>query len=191
MGRPHAAATKAGRGRHVDQPRPVAAGAAAIGEEIVGPVERQSGRAKRMGRADHLLGGLALHPQRDEHAGDLGGLEPAEHKPLEQMLGIVDRQVFAARAAWAADWAPAASGSWVAGGAEARGSPARSKVAIWFMRSPENKKARRWRAGSRMIGKASRSVAPSRRTGAIAPPQVSGRACSDGDQVRHANRVVG
>ncbi len=49
-----------------------------------------------MGGADHLLGGLTLHPQRDEHAGDLRGLEPAEHEPLEQMLGIVDRQVLPA-----------------------------------------------------------------------------------------------
>ena len=84
-----------GRGRDVDQARPVAAGAAAVGEQIVGPLERHGGGGQRAGRADHLLGGLALHPQRDQHAGDLGGLELAEHQPLEQMLGIVDRQILA------------------------------------------------------------------------------------------------
>jgi hypothetical protein len=38
--------------------------------------------------------------------------------------------------------------------------------------------------------KVSRSVAPSRRKARPAPPEVSGRGCSDGDQVRHAERVV-
>ena len=39
---------EAGGGRDVDQPRPVAAGAAAIGEQIIGPLERQ-----RRGRQAH------------------------------------------------------------------------------------------------------------------------------------------
>ena len=83
------------RGRDVDQPRPVAAGAAAIGEEIIGPVERQRRGRQGVRRADHFLGGLALHPQRDQHAGDLGRLELAEHEPLEQMLRVVARQILA------------------------------------------------------------------------------------------------
>jgi hypothetical protein len=84
-----------GRGRDVDQARAVAAGAAAIGEQIIGPLERQRGGEQAARGADHLLGGLALHPQRDQHAGDLGRLQPAEHQPLEQMLGIVDRKILA------------------------------------------------------------------------------------------------
>ena len=83
------------RSRHVDQPRSVPAGAAAIGIEIVGAVERLRRGAKRSRGADHFLGGLALHPQGDQHSGNLGGLELAEHQPLEQMLGILDWQVFA------------------------------------------------------------------------------------------------
>ena len=63
--------------------------------EIIGPFERQRGGDKRARGADHLLGGLALHAKGDQHAGDLGRLEPAEHEPLEQMLGVFDRQVFA------------------------------------------------------------------------------------------------
>ena len=95
IGRPAGDGDEGGGSRHVDQSRTVAAGAATIGIEIVGPVERQSGGAERLRRADHFLGGLALHSQSDQHSGDFGGLELAEHQPLEEMLGILDRQVFA------------------------------------------------------------------------------------------------
>ena len=86
---------EAGRGRDVDQPRPVAPGAAAVGEQAVGPVERGRGGGQRVGGADHLLRGLALHPQRDQHAADLARLEFAEHEAFEQMLGVVDGEVLA------------------------------------------------------------------------------------------------
>ena len=86
---------ESGRGRDVDQARSVAAGAAAIGVEIIRPFERLGGRAQGARGADHLVGRLALHPKRDQHPGDLGRLEPAEDQPLEQMLGILGRQVLA------------------------------------------------------------------------------------------------
>ena len=84
-----------GAGRDVDQARPISPGAAAIGEQVVGPLERFGSGGQRAGRADHFLGGFALHPERDEHPGDFGGFEPAEHEPLEQMLGIFARQILA------------------------------------------------------------------------------------------------
>ena len=86
---------EAGRGRDVDQPRPVAAGAAAVGEQSVGPVERGRGGGERVGRADHLLRGLALHPKRDQHAANFAGLEFAEDEAFEEMLAVVAGEVLA------------------------------------------------------------------------------------------------
>ena len=64
--------------RDVDQAGAVATRPAAVGELIIGPIERQSGGKQASRRADHFLGSLALHPQRDEHSGNLGGLELAK-----------------------------------------------------------------------------------------------------------------
>jgi hypothetical protein len=83
------------RCRDVDQAGTVAAGAATVGEQIIGPLERQRGGEQAARGADHLVGRFALHTQGNQHAGDFGGLELAEHQALEQMLGLVGRQVIA------------------------------------------------------------------------------------------------
>ncbi len=86
---------EAGRGRDVDQPRAVAPGAAAVGEEVIGAIERGRGGGQSVGGTDHLLGGLALHAERNQHPANLARLQFAEHQPLEQMLAVVDGQVLA------------------------------------------------------------------------------------------------
>ena len=75
-------------GGKVDRPRSVAAGAAAVGEEIIGPLERRIGGAQRAGGADQLLGRLALDLQRDEQGGDGRLVEPAGDELAEQGLGL-------------------------------------------------------------------------------------------------------
>ena len=58
------------RGRQVDRAGSVAAGAAAVGERIIGPLERRVGGAQRAGGADQLVGGLALDLEGDQQRGD-------------------------------------------------------------------------------------------------------------------------
>src|SRR6185503_3580048 len=57
-------------GRQVDRAGAVAAGAAAVGERVIGPLERRIGGAQRAGRADQLVGGLALVLEGDQQGGD-------------------------------------------------------------------------------------------------------------------------
>ena len=76
------------RGRDVDRGGAVAAGAAAVGEEIIGPREIGVGGSKGPGGAGQLLGRLALEPKRDEHRGD-GRLGQSPGDELgEQRLGF-------------------------------------------------------------------------------------------------------
>ena len=95
-----------GGGGDVDQAGAIAAGAATVGEQIIGPLERLRRREQAARGPDHLVGRLAFHPERDQHAGNLGRLEPAKHQSLEQMLGFVGGQVVAGKEArqWIRHW---------------------------------------------------------------------------------------
>jgi hypothetical protein len=77
------------RGGEVDRARPVAAGAAAVGEQIVRPVEGKIGGAQRAGGADQLLHRLAADLQRDQHRGDRRLVERAADERAEQQFGLV------------------------------------------------------------------------------------------------------
>jgi len=78
---------------HVDQSRAIAARAAAIGIEVIGPLERKRRRRQRLGGSNHFLCSLTLHAQRDQHSSDLCGLELSDHEAFEQMLRVTDRQI--------------------------------------------------------------------------------------------------
>ena len=75
-------------GRDVDRGRAVAAGAAAVGEEIIGPREISVGGAQRAGGAGQLRRGLALEPKSDQHGGDGGLGKPAGDQLGEQGFGF-------------------------------------------------------------------------------------------------------
>jgi len=91
---------KGAGGGNVDHPRAIAAGAAAIGEQIIGSIEGGGGGRQSAGGADHLVGGFAFHPERDQHSRDFGRLELAQDQPLEQMLAVFGGQILAGEQAW-------------------------------------------------------------------------------------------
>ena len=82
-------------GGDVDRGRAVAAGAAAVGEEIVGPGEIGVGGAQGAGGAGQLVRGLALEPESDQHGGDRGLGKLAGDKLGEQPLRFGFGQRFA------------------------------------------------------------------------------------------------
>ena len=138
-------------GGDVDEAGTVAARAAAIGIEIVGTIERQRRGAQGPGGPDHFVRRLALHPKRDQHAGNLGRLELAEHQPLEQMLRILGRQVLPVEQFWqrVCDRLKRIVGVAVFVKRERSDSGLAGKSQNLVHGSPETKKPAGWRAGSR------------------------------------------
>ena len=122
-GRPAAAATKADRGRDVDRARSVAAGAAAVGEQIIGPREGLVGGAQRARRADQLVGRLALHPQRDQHR-RRSPAPPSGPRPA--------RRTGSAASAALSEW-PSNSRSKAAVAASRAGDSSGESASVWVM----------------------------------------------------------
>ena len=68
-----------GQRRHVDRVTAIATGADHVDEpvtHIVGHIDGRGNGEHRVEQAVELLDGLALHPQRDREAGDLGRASP-------------------------------------------------------------------------------------------------------------------
>ena len=81
------------RGRDVDRPCAVAAGAGGVDQVVPRRLDREHMRAHRFRAAGDLVHGLALQAQRDEQAADLRRGRVADHHLVHHRTGLVAREV--------------------------------------------------------------------------------------------------
>ena len=82
-----------GRRRDVERVRAVAAGADDVDDRRALRRDGDDVLAHRLGEARDLVGRLALRPQRDEEAGDLGRRRLAVHDRAHQLVRVLAREV--------------------------------------------------------------------------------------------------